>query len=194
MLLRLNCDTCTFFRSRCWTLESFLFLHQFLALCWAGFNIGRGALGQIQLSIRQYKQNTSNWKPDNELESIFIFDSIHIYVCWGVDSRPAWIYDSTYRASIRRNGFYTIVHFNSWRPSSRLFSTVEIEGIKSWSVVIGNFLILLSVVTASTSVGQWILFSLQQKAPLGLRGALAVGERKVLLVSFLAYLCRIHRF
>ncbi|ABB25968.1 hypothetical protein Syncc9902_1004 [Synechococcus sp. CC9902] len=32
----------------------------FLALGWAGYNIGRAALGQIQLAIRQYKQNTSD--------------------------------------------------------------------------------------------------------------------------------------
>ncbi|MDA7436645.1 photosystem II protein Y [Synechococcus sp. AH-601-B19] len=30
-----------------------------LALGWAGYNIGRAALGQIQSAIRQYKQNTS---------------------------------------------------------------------------------------------------------------------------------------
>ncbi|WP_413441082.1 photosystem II protein Y [Synechococcus sp. MIT S1220] len=31
-----------------------------LALGWAGFNIGRAAVGQIQLAIRQYKENTSS--------------------------------------------------------------------------------------------------------------------------------------
>jgi photosystem II PsbY protein len=31
-----------------------------LALGWALYNIGRAALGQIQLAIRSYKQNTSN--------------------------------------------------------------------------------------------------------------------------------------
>ena len=32
----------------------------FVALGWAGFNIGRAAVGQIQLAIRQYKENTGN--------------------------------------------------------------------------------------------------------------------------------------
>ena len=29
-----------------------------LALGWAGYNIGKAALGQIQLAIRQFKENT----------------------------------------------------------------------------------------------------------------------------------------
>ena len=29
-----------------------------LALSWAGYNIGRAALGQIQLAIYQFKKNT----------------------------------------------------------------------------------------------------------------------------------------
>ena len=29
-----------------------------LALSWAGYNIGRAAIGQLQLAIRQFKQNT----------------------------------------------------------------------------------------------------------------------------------------
>ncbi len=31
-----------------------------LALSWAGYNIGRAALGQFQLALRQYKKNTGN--------------------------------------------------------------------------------------------------------------------------------------
>ena len=31
-----------------------------LALSWAGYNIGRAALGQIQLAIYQFKKNTQS--------------------------------------------------------------------------------------------------------------------------------------
>ena len=55
----------------------------FLALGWAGYNIGRAALGQIQLAIRSYKQNTSkyisilNWKA-------FLFSTAYISMCIGL--------------------------------------------------------------------------------------------------------------
>ena len=29
-----------------------------LALSWAGYNIGRAALGQLQMALRDYKKNT----------------------------------------------------------------------------------------------------------------------------------------
>ena len=31
-----------------------------LALSWAGYNIGRAALGQLQLALRNFKQNTQS--------------------------------------------------------------------------------------------------------------------------------------
>ena len=32
----------------------------FLALSWAGYNIGRAAIGQLQIAIKQYKTNQTS--------------------------------------------------------------------------------------------------------------------------------------
>ena len=53
-----------------------------LALSWAGYNIGRAALGQIQLALLDFKKNTSDrWKFPSGLCFFLI---IYIMICAGV--------------------------------------------------------------------------------------------------------------